>query len=409
MVTRWIGRWKKQILCIFGSWMVFLASVYGEMAGSSLSRGYLERRGYGEDGRSYEIIADGIYEEPVRCTVEISPVQYSEEQASQVMETLLLQLPEMILGQNEAADHIQSDLNLMNSFEDTGIRAVWKSRNPDIIDSFGRITAENVREEGSEVMLSVVLTDGVYEKEGEIELKVYPYFQSETEKLAEHLKELIRQADKEHPTDRQVMLPLEYNGKQIRYRDGESSDYLALPLLGIMLAVLLYGQEKAGEQENEKQRQQMLLLDYADVVYQLMVYIGAGLTVKKAWECIVQNYEKRREMHLVHTRPAYEEMAVTLNQIYYGEPEGKAIDGFGRRCRLQPYVKLCSLLEQNRKTGTKNLKQILEQEMTAAWEEQKHTARRMGEEARTRLLAPLFLLLLVVMVIIMVPALMALQ
>ena len=161
MVTRWIGRWKKQILCIFGSWMVFLAAVYGEMAGSSLSRGYLERRGYGEDGRSYEIIADGIYEEPVRCTVEISPVQYSEEQASQVMETLLLQLPEMILGQNEAADHIQSDLNLINSFEDTGIRAVWKSRNPDIIDSFGRITAENVREEGSEVMLSVVLTDGV--------------------------------------------------------------------------------------------------------------------------------------------------------------------------------------------------------------------------------------------------------
>ena len=34
--------------------------------------------------------------------------------------------------------------------------------------------------------------------------------------------------------------------------------------------------------------------------------------------------------------------------------------------------------------------------MTAAWEEQKHTARRMGEEAKTKLLVPLFLMLLVV-------------
>ena len=47
--------------------------------------------------------------------------------------------------------------------------------------------------------------------------------------------------------------------------------------------------------------------------------------------------------------------------------------------------------------------------MTAAWEEQKHTARRLGEEAGTRLLIPLFLMLAVVMVIIMVPALLAVQ
>ena len=76
---------------------------------------------------------------------------------------------------------------------------------------------------------------------------------------------------------------------------------------------------------------------------------------------------------------------------------------------MQPYMKLSSLLEQNRRTGTKNLVQLLEQEMTSAWEEQKHTARRLGEEAGTRLLAPLFLMLVVVMVIIMVPALMAVQ
>ena len=44
--------------------------------------------------------------------------------------------------------------------------------------------------------------------------------------------------------------------------------------------------------------------------------------------------------------------------------------------------------------------------MTDAFELRKHQARRLGEEAGTRLLAPLFMLLAVVMVMIAVPALM---
>ena len=90
-----------------------------------------------------------------------------------------------------------------------------------------------------------------------------------------------------------------------------------------------------------------------------------------------------------------------------GQPEGKAILDFGKRCKLQPYLKLTTLLEQNRRTGTKNLQQVLEQEMIAAWEQQKNVARRMGEEAGTKLLLPLFLMLFVVMVLVMVPAMMA--
>ena len=123
----------------------------------------------------------------------------------------------------------------------------------------------------------------------------------------------------------------------------------------------------------------------------------------------MKNYEKRQKRGSDTPRPAYEEMALTLGQIQYGVPEGTALNQFGKRCQLQCYMRLSSLLEQNRKTGTKNLNQLLEQEMTTAWEEQKHTARRMGEEAKTKLLAPLFLMLAVVMVIIMVPAMMVMK
>lgn len=138
-----------------------------------------------------------------------------------------------------------------------------------------------------------------------------------------------------------------------------------MPLLGVAGAFLLWGQERAERDRKDRQRRQLLLLDYADVVYQMMVYIGAGLTVEKAWEQMVEDYERERVRSPGRTRPAYEEMAVTLNQIRNGEPEGRAISEFGRRCHLQPYRKLSSLLEQNRRTGSKNLRQLLEHPLLA--------------------------------------------
>mgnify|MGYP003379931437 FL=1 len=44
--------------------------------------------------------------------------------------------------------------------------------------------------------------------------------------------------------------------------------------------------------------------------------------------------------------------------------------------------------------------------MAEAFEQRKHQARRLGEEAGTKLLLPLFLLLAVVMVMVALPALM---
>ena len=49
---------------------------------------------------------------------------------------------------------------------------------------------------------------------------------------------------------------------------------------------------------------------------------------------------------------------------------------------------------------------ILQAEMADALEQRKNLARRLGEEAGTRLLLPLFMLLGIVMVMIMVPAMM---
>ena len=89
-------------------------------------------------------------------------------------------------------------------------------------------------------------------------------------------------------------------------------------------------------------------------------------------------------------------------------PESRAYGEFAARCGILPYRKLVTLLEQNRKNGGRELRIALELEMSDAFEKRKHLARQLGEEAGTKLLVPLFLLLGIVMVLIAAPAFMGL-
>ena len=87
-----------------------------------------------------------------------------------------------------------------------------------------------------------------------------------------------------------------------------------------------------------------------------------------------------------------------------GVAQAKAYERFGRRCRIPSYNKLSTMLAQNLRKGTANLPILLKEEAAGAFEERKHTARKLGEKAGTKLLMPMMMFLGITMVIIMVPA-----
>ena len=61
--------------------------------------------------------------------------------------------------------------------------------------------------------------------------------------------------------------------------------------MGPVCALLLWLREKQGMQTEEAARRRQLLLDYPEIVSKLMVFIGAGMTIRLAWENIVSDYE----------------------------------------------------------------------------------------------------------------------
>ena len=89
--------------------------------------------------------------------------------------------------------------------------------------------------------------------------------------------------------------------------------------------------------------------------------------------------------------------------------ESESYERFGKRCGLQEYIRLGALLSQNLRKGTKGLSQLLRMESTQAFEERKALAKRTGEEAGTKLLMPMFLMLGEVLIIVIVPAFLSIQ
>lgn len=237
---------------------------------------------------------------------------------------------------------------------------------------------------------------------------IVPRALSRYESLLLQLQQAITTEDEDSLGENMLSLPTEIDGQRIYYREHEDRSYLLLPLLGVIAAMAIYMRQGQARRTEKKQREALLMLDYSELVSKLMVYIGAGLTVRNALETISQHFDALIARGIKEDRPLYQELRTMVIQFRRNMPESEIYLSFGRRVNLKPYTKLVSLIEQNRMNGARNLRAMLELEMEDAFEQRKTTARRLGEEAGTKLLLPLFIMLGIVMIIVIVPAMSAL-
>ena len=146
-----------------------------------------------------------------------------------------------------------------------------------------------------------------------------------------------------------------------------------------------------------------MLLDYPEIVNQLTLLLSAGLNTRNAVFRLASDYQKRRQKG-GKRRQAYEELVTCCREMEQGTAEQIAYEHLGSRCSVGGYKTLTTLLVQNLKKGNKYLLELLEQESAQAFERRKRQARILGEEAGTKLLFPMILLLGVVVVMILIPA-----
>lgn len=196
-------------------------------------------------------------------------------------------------------------------------------------------------------------------------------------------------------------LPTKLEGKKIVWtRPGDTSGTL-LAGLAFLAASVLIGAQNREEQKKLQRRGEELLLDYPALVMKFTLLVQAGMTARRAFQKIGEDYLRRKK---IRPRYAYEEIVTACREMDGGVSELDAYRRFGERCSQVQYKIFSTLLIQNLQKGGRQLSDMLERESLAAWEERKRKARVLGETAATKLLFPMVLMLLVVMAIIMIPA-----
>lgn len=178
-------------------------------------------------------------------------------------------------------------------------------------------------------------------------------------------------------------------------------------LLGLCaMAVMLLGSDKK-RKELEEKRSEQLRYDYSEMITKLTLLISAGMTVRRAWERIVKDYQHNIAVNAGSRRYVYEEMVESYNQFQAGMSEVYIYESFGKRCNTREYLKFSSILTANLKKGSTDLLRLLELEAIDAYEARKNQAVRYGEQAGTKLMLPMIIMLAIVMAVIMLPAMMS--
>ena len=206
-----------------------------------------------------------------------------------------------------------------------------------------------------------------------------------------------------------IKLPEQLNGKKLIWNTKKEHLSEKILFLGGGIVIILPFVEQSRKKEREKKRKALLELQYADMVSNLALLLGAGMTVSKAWNRLTENYMNERQKRTICRKEVYEEMQRTSFEIKNGMGEERAYERFGERCGGYRYRKFGNLLAQNLRKGSRGLTRLLEQEAEDAFEERKSMARKLGEEAGTKMLFPMILMLGAVMLILAFPAMRSME
>lgn len=361
--------------------------------------GTVVRGGYRDEAADINVRAQwGENRFDFRLSVE--PLVLSGEELNALFDDFSERLPEYILGENDSLDNVTSDLILEERYDDFPIAVEWESDRPDLLGNAGYVAGVEAEEK---VRLLAHLSHGGSCRTEELEVCLKPPFLTEEERLYGELQELLRQAQAGSAEQERWSLPAEYEGRSIRWTQAMEDDSLLVWAAAMVVAAAVYMLSDRDLHGRLEKRKESMRREYPDVVHRLILYVGAGLTLRGAFGKIAGDYEDVRKKG-GRESPIYEEICYTCRELRSGVSEGASYEHFGRRTGLQEYVQLSALLMQNLKRGNASLLERLREAADKAGQERLQQGKRLGEEAGTKLLIPMVLMLAVVMVVIMIPA-----
>lgn len=401
IIPEWIQAhmiFRTWILLVAGSGFLVAGELFYQVRGQDVVT-ELKRPEYGRGSVQEELSMEwekkNGRKEKREILVEIEEKKLTEEEISEMFQKVKKELDDRILGANKSADQVNDSLYLPETVADFPVFIQWFCSEPGMVDGEGNL-GENIPEKGKLVCLTAILTLEEKEEKYFKYVKIYPPIKKEEEEL----EGILKKTNKEDSY--WMKLPGTFRGKKILWKMNRRNNLLGFAILIFVCPVLLLARDKQVFREEEKREKQQMVQDYPEILNKLTLLMGAGVNLRKAMERIGGDYKRNRENK--EKRKAYEIILEICQEMERGVSEKRAYEKLGEKCGVLYYKTLSALLVQHLQKGSRDMGRILEEEAGKAQEIRRQQARILGEQASTKLLIPMILMLLVVFIILVVPA-----
>lgn len=358
----------------------------------------IHRNNPGEGEKEYALIVKSN-DDSEKITVNAAEKSLTIDECYEQLDKKKPEILKKVLGQNKNVNNISKNLNLIKTDDEKKIDIRWEIDKNDVVDSSGKIIKE-INDKGEDVKLT-----GYLSLEDVTIIYEIPLHITGNDEINSIQNNVQKIAD-ENQYEKTIKLPKKINGKSIEFYSAVDTVADKFMIIGLIFAIAIFFFEDKNLDKDLKKRENQMVRDYPEIISKLLLYNGAGMSIRNSLERIVIEY--KRNLNLGY-RYAYEELDYTLNAMNSGINEQQAISEYGKRSGIHCYIKLANILQQNIKRGTREMTKALQDEMDNALVERKNKALKEGEEAGTKLLGPMIIMLIVAMGIVVAPALMSIK
>lgn len=386
--------WGMTLLAV----MLVSLAVYQSLEPSSL---IFERNAFGEGEKEVSLILQSE-EQRKEYSLTLGERSLSREEEDALKEEFFGELEEQMAGENTSLHSVDQELCFEDALPSWPFTITYEPKDTACVRLDGSLGERGANlTEGGEVTTKIAVTAeyGDYVWKKDFVIRLVPEKKKGQESPFARIVRQLRQAEKETRDESSYVISPQNGDVQIRRPQRVSPSTLCL--LGSVVILLLLLRNVSELNNGEKACRKESLRDFPVIVHLLTLYMGAGLSFPSAVHRISTDYQSRADGRKTY---AFEEILRMDTRLRLGEAQQEACMQWGRRFKEPVYQKLALTLLQVMAKGTREGRALMSQMEQESFRQRLDQAKTEGEEAATKLLFPMIVLLGMVMILVMFPA-----
>lgn len=346
-----------------------------------------------------------------KINYKLSEQELSDKQIRKIYKQFFKELKRKVAGKNTGLNKVTASLSLPENIEGYPFEIAYEFLEDGYIFLDGTLNKkEQNKLKNGESHITYITVKASYKQYEEIrKYKIQIFSKPDTFRHNKFYKveQYLKKKEQKSRYGEKIRIPTTYKGIQIGTgQNGVGSMGLIILFITIGLLIPLHNYMKLREKGDKCQIEAER--DFPVIVHLLTLYMGAGLSFFSAVRRISNNYQRQKKQSK-QKKYAFERIMLMEQQMNNGISQKEACHNWGMQFRTDSYQKLSLILIQSFTKGAKEAAVLMETEEKEAFRKRVDRARKEGEEAATRLLFPMILLLSEVMLLVMYPALIRFQ